>query len=216
MAKKKPRTPPPPRPVHAPRVRQTQTRGPRDPRKTRLILVGLVVAVVVIALAAGLGIALGGGGGSDPEITAGGCTVQTFPQEGRQHAEKLPAGYKYNSFPPTSGTHYPIPAIYNVYDDPVQEMRVVHNLEHGAIVVQYGDKVPQAEIDKIVSWYSKDPRGLIVAPLPVLKDRIAASAWTHLMTCPGFNEQAFDQFTDAYRFNGPERFSPDSMQPGTS
>ena len=64
-------------------------------------------------------------------------------------SRQLPAGYKYNSFPPTSGSHNPSPAIYNVYDDPVDQMLLVHNLEHGAIVVQYGDQVPQAEIDQI-------------------------------------------------------------------
>ena len=217
MAKKKPRTPSPPRPVQAPRARQSerQGRGPRDPRRTRLILLGLIVAIVAIALAAGLGIALGGGGGGG-DITAGGCTTETFPEQGREHAEELPEGYEYNSFPPTSGTHHPIPAIYNVYEEPVDEMRLIHNLEHGAIVVQYGDQVPRADVDAIVAWYSQDPNGIIVAPLPELRDKVALTAWTQLMTCPGFVEEAFDGFTEAHRYQGPERFSPDAMQPGTN
>ena len=216
MAKKKPRTPPPPRPVQAPRAGTTSTKGPRDPRKTRLMFLGLIGAIVLIAVAAVLAIALGGGDEAGAEVTAGGCTTETFPEQGREHVEALPAGYEYNSFPPTSGSHNAVPAIYNVYGDPVDQMLLVHNLEHGAIVVQYGDQVPQSEIDSIVAWYSEDPNGIIVAPLPELEDKIAVTAWTQLMTCPAFSEEAFDEFTESYRFQGPERFSPDAMQPGTN
>jgi hypothetical protein len=216
VAKKKPRTPPPPRPVQAPRASTTSTRGPRDPRKTRLMFLGVIAAIVVIALAAGLGIALGGGDDGGADVAAGGCTTETFPEQGRQHVEELPQGYEYNSFPPTSGSHNPVPAIYNVYTEPVDQKLLVHNLEHGAIVVQYGDQVPQAEIDKIVAWYSEDPNGLIVAPLPELGGEIAVTAWTHLMNCPAFSEEAFDEFTEDHRFQGPERFSPDAMQPGSN
>ena len=180
------------------------------------MFLGLIGAIVLIAVAAVLAIALGGGDEAGAEVTTGGCTTETFPEQGREHVETLPAGYEYNSFPPTSGSHNAVPAIYNVYGDPVNQMLLVHNLEHGAIVVQYGDQVPQSEIDSIVAWYSEDPNGIIVAPLPQLEDKIAVTAWTQLMTCPAFSEEAFDEFTESYRFQGPERFSPDAMQPGTN
>jgi hypothetical protein len=218
VAKKKSRTPPPPRPVQAPKVR-TDARGPRsrDPRRTRLAFLGVGAVIVVIALAAGLGIALGGGGGgaNDAELSIGGCIARTFPQEDRNHATSLPADYKYNSFPPTSGTHNPTPAIWNIYNEPVQQMLLVHNLEHGGIVVQYGDEVPQATVDQIAAWYQKDPVAVVVAPLPGLKGKVAATAWTHVLTCPGFNEEALDKFTAAFRYKGPERFPSSAMQPGT-
>jgi hypothetical protein len=181
-----------------------------------MIFLGLMVAIVVIALAAGLGIALGGGGGSsDSELSVGGCVAQTFPDLGRKHATQLPKGYKYNSFPPTSGTHYPTPAIWNIYDEPVRQMLLVHNLEHGGIVVQYGDQVPAATVDQIRTWYQSDANGKIVAPLPAFKDKVAVTAWTHRMTCPGFNQEAFDAFTEAFRYKGPERYPTSRLEPGT-
>jgi hypothetical protein len=222
VAKKKSRTPPPPRPVQAPKVRQ-DSRGPRggarDPRRTRLIFIGIGVGIVVIVLASVLGVALGGGGGggSDQELSIGGCVAQTFEDQGNAHATELPEGYEYNSFPPTSGTHNPVPAIYGIYlGETIDRMLLVHNLEHGAVVVQYGDQVPQADVDRIAAWYAEDPNGLIVAELPELKDKVALTAWTHVLTCPGFNPEAFDRFTEAYRYKGPERFSPDAMRPGTN
>lgn len=220
MAKKKPRTPPPPRPVQAPKVRQAQGqgKGPRDPRRTRLIFLGLIVGIVAIALAAGLGIALGGGGGA--EITAGGCTTESLPEQGREHAEELPDGYEYNSFPATSGTHNAVPAIYGFYEDePVDEFLLVHNLEHGAVVVHVGEDVPQETVDQIRTWYENDEEGaagLIVTPRPGLGDKVEVTAWTQLLICPGFVEEAFDEFTAAYRYQGPERFAPDAMRPGTN
>jgi len=97
----------------------------------------------------------------------------------------------------------------------VRQMLLVHNLEHGGIVVQYGDQVPTETVDQIRAWYSDNPNGKVVAPLPALKDKVAVTAWTHVMTCPGFNQEAFDKFTEAFRYKGPERFPPSALEPGT-
>ena len=61
-------------------------------------------------------------------------------------------------------------------------------------------------------------------------DKIALGAWTvpddfepggtngtaYLATCPKFDQDAFATFRDELRFRGPERFPPDSLQPGRS
>ena len=73
----------------------------------------------------------------------------------------------------------------------------------------------QAAIDQIVAWYREDPNGMIVAPLPKLGDEIALTAWRHLATCSGFDEEAFSSFRDDYRFKGPERFPPELLAPGS-
>jgi hypothetical protein len=216
VAGKKSRTPPPPRPVQAPKVRTDsrtpRTKAPRDPRRTRLMFVGLIAVIAAIGLAAGLGIALGGSG-SSADFTAGGCVPTTFEDQGRQHATQVPQDFTYNSFPPTSGPHNPAPAIWNIFDRPVPFLLTVHNLEHGGIAVHYGDEVPQATIGQISDWYAEDRTGIVVAPLPALGNEIALTAWTHRLTCPAFSERAFDAFRDAYRFKGPERVPESAMQP---
>ena len=100
------------------------------------------------------------------------------------------------------------------YDEPVQEIKVVHNLEHGGVIVQYGPEVSAQTLRDIVAWYRDDPNGLVVAPLPPalleekpeLSDEIALTAWTYLQTCKRFNDEAFSNFVDLHRGNGPERF----------
>lgn len=184
-------------------------------RNTRLWLIGtgavVVAVVVVIVLATVLG------GGSDASaIAAAGCVQQTFPSQGRKHVEELPEGFEYNSFPATSGQHHPQPALWNVYTEPIDQIHTVHNLEHGGIVVQYGDEVPNATVAEIRQWYENGDRsGILVAPLPELGDQVALTAWTVLATCPGFDEKAYDAFVDLHRYKGPERLPIDSMLPGS-
>ena len=73
-------------------------------------------------------------------MAAAGCTLHTYPSEGRSHITTLnpKPPIKYNSFPPTSGKHYYVPAVWGSYDSPVSEYQAIHNLEHGGIVIQYG------------------------------------------------------------------------------
>jgi hypothetical protein len=223
MAKrKKSRVPAPPkRVVQAPRPYQ----APRDPRRTRLLFLALGAAIVVAAAAVGIAMAVTGGSGAADEGVSGSCVRQTFSPQGRKHVQQLSKGFRYNSTPPTSGPHFATPAVWNVYDRPVEQFRLVHNLEHGGVVVQYGSGVPQATVGEIVDWYSNDPRGLVVAPLPAeleqespaLRSKVALTAWTHLMTCSRFDEGAFDDFIDDYRGpqgDGPEKFPLDALQPG--
>jgi hypothetical protein len=224
VAKKKSRVPTPPRsaqtpgarPVQAPRTRKTESPAARtagSARRTRLVFMGLGAVLVVVALAIGLATAFGGGSDASAALSAAGCTNVTLPSQGRQHVTELKKGFHYNSFPPTSGPHYPQWALWNFYDKPVPLIRSTHNLEHGGIVVQYGDQVPQSTVEQIRQWYLKDPTALLVAPLPALKDKVALTAWQHLATCPGFNEKAFDAFRDAHIFKGPERYPADRLQP---
>ena len=126
----------------------------------------------------------------------------------------LPKGFRYNTFP-TSGPHYPVPAVWDVYDRPVPQLILVHNLEHGGIVVQYGSRVPRSAVAHIRDWYGRSPDALVVAPLPALRGRIALTAWTHLSTCGHFSARGFDAFRDAYRYRGPERLPLSALQPGT-
>ena len=224
MAKKS-STPPPPRRVQAPKQRAT----PREPGsgRNRWLVPAIAAAAGVLALAAVLGFVLLRGDGA-AAFEAAGCEVETFPSQGREHVEELPEDFEYNSFPPTTGPHHPVPAPWGVYDDPVDQLRLVHNLEHGGLVIQHGEGVPQGQVDAILEWYREDPNGKVVAPLPDLEERIAVAAWTApetagedeptgegvLMTCPGFDRAAFDAFKDRYGFRGPERFPRELLTPG--
>jgi len=222
---KKVRTPTPRPRQQGPQRRDTGRGGGRAPfrplglnRRGLLAGVGagLVVAVIIVVVA----VTSGGGSAASVDdaaaaLRAAGCTFRTYPSEGRNHTSNLDAKITYKTFPPTSGTHYFAPAIWNRYSQPVSLVQEVHNLEHGGVIIQYGDKVPQATVDKLVSFYDSSPNAMLLAPLPKLGNKVALTAWTRLATCTTFDENAYEGFRDAFRGKGPERFPVDSLKPGS-
>jgi hypothetical protein len=233
---RKDRVPNPPKPrVQAPQRRHTSADEASSQRNRRIILLGGIAALVVAALVLGIiFVTSRGGGGERAALEDAGCTLRSYPGLKGTHLQELhpKTRAKWNSFPPTSGTHYHTPAIWDFYgrDQPVLLVQSVHNLEHGGIVVHYGKDVSDAEVEQLRSWYLDDPNAILVAPLPALKNKIALSAWTTpdtgltkatangrgwLAICPKFDKDAFSAFREAHRYKGPERFDPSTLQPGT-
>lgn len=216
MAKKN-RTPTPPRPVQAPKRRYEPTSGGFGRREKYAASAAAVVLVAGVAI--GVAATRGGGSGSldvAKKLAAAGCTFKTYPNQGQKHVESVTAKVDYNSFPPTSGPHYSQPAPWNFYDVPLDsQVRGVHNLEHGGIVVQWGSKVAPSTVEQLRSYGEVSPNAMLLAPLPKLGGKIALTAWTHLATCSTFNDSAFKAFRDAYRGKGPERFPVSQLTPGT-
>lgn len=237
---RKDRAPDPPR-ASRPKAPQ-QRRAPIDrsssERSQRIILYLFAASgVAALLVVAGVFVFGGGGGGESKKVVdtmkAAGCTLESFGALAGLHDVATPEGTskKWNTFPPTSGSHYDTPAVYGSYDEPVNQAQAVHNLEHGATVIQYGSTVPEAEIAKLKSFYSESPDGMLVAKLPALKNKIALEAWTtpdpkpgqtasdpgrtYLAKCTRFDEAAFASFRDAFRGKGPERFPVDMLKPGT-
>jgi hypothetical protein len=217
---KKARTPPPPR------SRQQGPRKREQPRAPvwgdRRLLVGGAAVLVAIALI-GITLASRGGGGASAAsvkraataLTAAGCTFRTYPSQGRNHVQSLEAKVSYKSFPPTSGSHYSQPAVWNRYSQPLVLVQEVHNLEHGGVIIQYGDKAPRATVDELTAFYEASPNGMLLAPLPKLGSKIALTAWMRLATCTRFSESAFKAFRDTFRGKGPEGFPVSALKPGS-
>lgn len=197
------------------RRRTTTTQGWSG--RTKLIgafaaIAALAAIALVVAFARG-----GGGSGGDPiaKLTAAGCTFRTYPDQGRAHTQNTDAKVNYNSFPPTSGEHYIRPAVWGSYTSPLSLIQEVHNLEHGGVIIQYGNKVAESTVAQLQSFYEQSPNGMLLAPLPKLGATIALTSWRRLAKCERFEDSAFAGFRDAYRGKGPERFPVDSLVPGS-
>jgi uncharacterized protein DUF3105 len=221
MAKKKPKTPTPPRRVQAPQRRVDPKKAGDPAARQRAILYGVSGAGIVALVAVVLVIALGGGSSNAKAaattIRNQGCQYHHYPELPRaphyatMHPNPPP---KWNSFPPTSGRHFYQPLPFDDYTEVMPEIRLVHNLEHGAMILQYGNKVPASQVADITSWYRKDANAVIVAPLPKLGDKVAMTAWTQWAECTGFNEKAASAFRKAFRYHSPEHYPKSYLQPG--
>jgi hypothetical protein len=158
----------------------------------------------------------------------GPCTTTSYPGLQPTHLASIDAKPHYNSFPPTSGPHYYLPARWNIYTFAIPQVALVHNLEHGGIVVQYGKRVPKATVRKIRAWYLEDSTGLVVAPLPALGAKIALTAWNAppykqgaekqdagrgwLASCSRFDAAVFTAFVKTHRFKAGERFPRSALK----
>ena len=117
----------------------------------------------------------------------------------------------YTSFPPTSGDHWPPgeEAPCGFYEQGLPDERVVHNLEHGTIVISYNltdndaieelketfDDIGLAQLWGVARYYDKLPSG-----------QVAVAAWQVLDTMDGIDGDRIERFFEAYAGNlGPEK-----------
>jgi hypothetical protein len=163
---------------------------------------------------------LGNASGTPSTLGAAACSVRVYPGQPVKHTDDLELLPKYNSFPPTTGTHYFRPAKFNLYTIELPQVAVVHNLEHGGVAVQYGNKVPATTVARIKAWYLRDTNAVLVAPLAALGSKIALTAWNappyegsspdpgngYVATCNRFDAAAFTTFVKQHRYKSGERF----------
>jgi hypothetical protein len=171
----------------------------------RLLAIGgvLLVGVILIVLV----VLMGAGGGDD--------TLQ--PDAGSTHvgtaitcrSPQNPCGADpYSSLPATSGPHWDTPANWGAYSTPQNESQLLHNLEHGGIVIWYDpNAVTQeqiGEIDAYVEGQVATGQGgrfkFISSPWggsEPLGGPVAVTAWRHLLTLDAFDMDAIRAFADA-------------------
>jgi hypothetical protein len=143
---------------------------------------------------------------------AAGCTVSNPPVEGANHEDKNFAAADYKTNPPTSGNHNPDwydDGIYAPGDVPRLGM-LVHPLEHGRIELQYKPGTPAETVKQLEALMAEQSDGyhmLLFENTTGMKDAVAATAWTHSVTCPEMNDKVFDalrSFRARFIDKGPE------------
>jgi Protein of unknown function (DUF3105) len=143
---------------------------------------------------------------------AAGCTVSNPPVEGANHEDKDFTAADYKTNPPTSGNHNPDwydDGIYAPGDVPRLGM-LVHPLEHGRIELQYKPGTPAETVKQLEALLAEQSDGyhmLLFENTTCMKDAVAATAWTHSVTCPEMNDKVFDalrSFRARFIDKGPE------------
>jgi hypothetical protein len=186
-------------------TRRTQSRTRKEEQSWLsgriLWIVGGVLGVIILApIVMGLF-----GGDGTPEVLEG--HVQEMPDEGRDH---VPDGteVEYDSEPPTSGPHYARWAPPDIYREVIADELLVHNLEHGHIVVYYEPGRISTEsatkITELTDRYDGQWDAVLAVPRPGMDAELTLTAWTYKMELDEFDEELIDAFVDAYRGKGPE------------
>ncbi|HUF07577.1 MAG TPA: DUF3105 domain-containing protein [Candidatus Binatia bacterium] len=182
-----------------------------------VLLVGTIIVVLVLV-----------SGASGASSTSG--TIQ--PDDGTVHVTqgidcRSPANSAaltecggpdpYSSVPAASGPHWPPSAIANwgVYSTPQAETQVIHNLEHGGIVIWYDPAaVEPAEVDALTQYVNTQTASgvggrfkFILSPWGAdvpLGSPVVASAWRYLLPLESADVDAIDAFARARYGRSPE------------
>jgi hypothetical protein len=185
------------------RRQQAQRRAQRRGNLTTAAIALAVVAVVVFLILRDRVASDAPVGGS---AAAAGCApIETHPIEGRDHVDPGTA-VDYETIPPTSGPHYPTPADPGFYSAPVPEPTLVHNLEHGQIVIWYRPEAPAETREQIERLVEQEPVATLAAPYDNLPEPydLALGAWGASQVCEGVSQEVVDGFRARFQGRGPE------------
>jgi thiol-disulfide isomerase/thioredoxin len=131
---------------------------------------------------------------------------EPIPIIGRDHVPEGTKVTNYNSNPPTSGDHWPVPLDWGFYDEVVADEQAVHNLEHGGIWISYKD-VDDETKRELKALAEKYNQAVIVSPRPENDTRIAVASWGRLMKLDEFNRAEIESFIKANLNTSPEKLA---------
>ncbi len=175
-----------------------------------LLLSGAIIVVLVLVFGSGASPAAGVAQPNDgTSHTAEGANCRENPSS--CGASDVP----YSSLPGTSGPHWITPASWGVYTTPVAESQVIHNLEHGGIVIWYDpERVDQAGVDELTRYVEAQVASGVsgrfkfilspwggAEPLPA---PIVATAWQYSLELDVADTDLIDEFARAHYGRAPE------------
>lgn len=176
----------------------------------------LVLGAVLVFAAQQLGVLRAGPPAVDLNLgkyipVQGEVIGQKFPDEGNSH---VATGQKvtYNTNPPTSGSHWnsaapPAPVPWGVKDSQQPNEAIVHNLEHGGIVL-FWKGLTSDEVDKLkdlVRLMSNNGfKKIVLEPYADMTDaRIALSAWDWGLKLTAYDDVQIVKFVRSH-YDGPD------------
>ncbi|MBI2874264.1 MAG: DUF3105 domain-containing protein [Firmicutes bacterium] len=133
---------------------------------------------------------------------------ESFPDEGSEHID-IPQKVTYQTDPPTSGPHYSGVVRPGFHTETALPELLVHNLEHGNIVIYYDPEGASEEtlksLRELADRYRGTFDGVVVVPHTDPQNPIILTAWRHMLRLPAWDPKQVDAFIDAYRGRGPEK-----------
>jgi Protein of unknown function (DUF3105) len=179
------------------------TTGGGLPLDWRLLLIGGVLLVGAIIVVVFLVV----GAGPNPHVG------ERQPSNGRTHIPNCTPG-TYSSTPPTSGCHLDTPANWGVYTFAQDPTQLIHNLEHGGIVIWYQpDQVAADDVARLADLVEGQvAEGLggrfkfILSPWEGedFGHPIAVTAWEFLLYLDSVDLDAVNGFADTHYGDAPE------------
>ena len=173
----------------------------KAPKNLRWIIISLLVLLIVIGAIFFL---------NSKREAPGADLSREVAYEGDKHVTEG-TEVEYQSNPPASGNHWPVPLSDGVYKTEKPDEAVVHSMEHGRVWISYRPSLPANIIEQLEKLGSG--QALVITPRSTNEADIALAAWTRLDTFNLENgildEKRIQDFIRRYKNKGPE-FIPGS------
>lgn len=104
----------------------------------------------------------------------------------------------YEQTPPVAGSHNPVWSTCNgnVYDEPIDNEKAVHSLEHGAVWITYRADVPAEQVEMLKK---KMASYTLMSPYPEQVAPIVLTAWNVQLALETADDERIDAFLKKYR-----------------
>jgi uncharacterized protein DUF3105 len=177
-------------------------------RRKQMLIAGVVAVALLGAIVYGVQKSRGQAAASKQAAQAAGCgPVQEIENQGRNHIPLSETFTDYNSNPPTSGPHYAERvANWGSYNEETPQTTLVHNLEHGGVVIHYKGQT-EDQVDNIDSFVETFQDGVISNPNEKIDKPIVIASWTRMQKCESFSADALAGYIRENCNKGPEKLT---------
>jgi hypothetical protein len=167
---------------------------PPAPARRRVlpVVIALLVAVLLVGVAVTVPFVLSD---SPPEEATAGAVnledVKVYDDLEPAHTED---DVDYPQSPPVGGPHNPVWLDCGVYDEPVRNENVVHDLEHGTVWITYD---PEADVD-VDALAEVLPQNGIISPYDGLDSPVVITVWGRQLALDGADDPRLQLFIDTF------------------
>lgn len=109
----------------------------------------------------------------------------------------------YADTPPAGGPHHPCWTWFGVHDDPIEDERWVHDLEHGGVALLHACSGCDADVASLEAVATSSPFGLAL-PYAEMATPYAAVSWGWRLTLGCWDEQVARSFLAEHENHAPE------------
>lgn len=120
--------------------------------------------------------------------------VQLYEDLSRDH---VTTEVTYDQSPAVGGDHSPVWTNCGIYTRPVEEMRAVHSMEHGAVWITYRPDLPAPGIRNLTELVSERSY-VVLSPYPGQSSPVTATAWGAQLALDRPDDPRLQAFLNAY------------------
>ena len=135
--------------------------------------------------------------------------VAVYSNQSGNHSE---APHKYPQTPPVGGVHSAQWQNCGIYDQPVQNEKAAHSLEHGAVWIAYRPDLTAGDVETLRSL-ARGHSHVLLSPYPDLPKPVVATAWGLQLSTDSASDARLLLFIQRYE-QGPQTPEPGSTCSG--